>query len=100
MVRPSSPDATGPNRRLPTCSWDSCRCPAAVKTTPYSFLSPKARLSTYSKLGAQWLAGYFAGRGLSLVDDEVRFATGLFRGTAGFYDRYRPPYPQAMLADL
>jgi ubiquinone/menaquinone biosynthesis C-methylase UbiE len=34
------------------------------------------------------------------VADEVRFAADLFRGTAGFYDRYRLPYPQAMLADL
>jgi SAM-dependent methyltransferase len=34
------------------------------------------------------------------MDDEVRFAPGLFRGTAAFYDRYRLPYPEAMLADL
>jgi ubiquinone/menaquinone biosynthesis C-methylase UbiE len=34
------------------------------------------------------------------VADEVRFAVDLFRGTAGFYDRYRRPYPEAMLADL
>jgi ubiquinone/menaquinone biosynthesis C-methylase UbiE len=34
------------------------------------------------------------------ADDEVRFAAGLFQGTAGFYDRYRLPYPEAMLADL
>ena len=32
--------------------------------------------------------------------DEVRFAADLFRGSAGFYDRFRLPYPQAMLADL
>jgi ubiquinone/menaquinone biosynthesis C-methylase UbiE len=37
---------------------------------------------------------------VSLVDDEVRFATDLFRGSAGYYDRYRLPYPEAMLADL
>jgi SAM-dependent methyltransferase len=34
------------------------------------------------------------------VDDVVRFATDLYRGTAGYYDRYRRPYPEAMLTDL
>jgi len=34
------------------------------------------------------------------VDDEVRFAADLFRGSAGYYDRYRLPYPEAMLTDL
>jgi SAM-dependent methyltransferase len=34
------------------------------------------------------------------VDDEVRFATDLYRGSAGFYDRYRLPYPEALLTDL
>jgi SAM-dependent methyltransferase len=34
------------------------------------------------------------------VDDEVRFATDLYRGSAGYYDRYRLPYPEAMLTDL
>jgi SAM-dependent methyltransferase len=34
------------------------------------------------------------------VDDEVRFATDLFHGSAGFYDRYRLGYPDAMLEDL
>jgi ubiquinone/menaquinone biosynthesis C-methylase UbiE len=34
------------------------------------------------------------------VDDEVRFAADLFRGSAGYYDRYRLPYPDAMLTDL
>jgi len=38
--------------------------------------------------------------GLSLVDDEVRFAADLYRGTAGYYDRYRLPYPEAMIEDL
>ena len=32
--------------------------------------------------------------------DEVRFATDLYQGTAGYYDRYRRPYPQAMIEDL
>ena len=32
--------------------------------------------------------------------DEVRFAADLFRGTAGYYDRYRRPYPEAMIEDL
>jgi SAM-dependent methyltransferase len=34
------------------------------------------------------------------VDDEVRFAADLFRGSAGYYDRYRLAYPDAMLTDL
>ena len=34
------------------------------------------------------------------MDDEVRFAVDLYRGTAGYYDQYRLPYPEAMLADL
>jgi SAM-dependent methyltransferase len=34
------------------------------------------------------------------VDDEVRFATDLFHGTAEVYDRYRLGYPEAMLEDL
>jgi SAM-dependent methyltransferase len=34
------------------------------------------------------------------VDDVVRFATDLYRGSAGYYDRYRLVYPEAMLADL
>ena len=38
--------------------------------------------------------------GLSLVDDEPRFAADLYRGTAGYYDRYRLPYPEVMITDL
>lgn len=38
--------------------------------------------------------------GLSLVDDEVRFRADLFRGCAGYYERYRLPYPEAMITDL
>jgi SAM-dependent methyltransferase len=34
------------------------------------------------------------------VDDEVRFAADLYRGSAGFYDRCRLPYPEAMITDL
>jgi ubiquinone/menaquinone biosynthesis C-methylase UbiE len=34
------------------------------------------------------------------VGDEVRFAADLYRGAAVYYDRYRLPYPEAMLADL
>jgi SAM-dependent methyltransferase len=34
------------------------------------------------------------------VDHEVRFAADLYRGTAGYYDRYRLPYPGAMITDL
>jgi SAM-dependent methyltransferase len=34
------------------------------------------------------------------MGDEPRFAAGLYRGTAGHYDRYRLPYPGAMTGDL
>ena len=34
------------------------------------------------------------------MDDEVRFAADLYQGTAGYYDRYRLPYPEAMIEDL
>ena len=34
------------------------------------------------------------------MDDVVRFATDLYRGSAGYYDRDRLPYPEAMLTDL
>ena len=27
----------------------------------------------------------------------MRFAAGLYRGTAGYYDNYRLPYPDAMI---
>jgi SAM-dependent methyltransferase len=36
----------------------------------------------------------------NLVVDKVRFAADLFRGTAGYYDLYRRPYPEAMIEDL
>jgi ubiquinone/menaquinone biosynthesis C-methylase UbiE len=32
--------------------------------------------------------------------DEIRFAADLYRGTAAAYERYRLPYPAAMIADL
>jgi SAM-dependent methyltransferase len=32
--------------------------------------------------------------------DKPRFAKDLFHGTAGYYDRYRLPYPEVMIADL
>ena len=32
--------------------------------------------------------------------DEVRFAPDLYRGSAGYYDRYRLPYPEALIEDL
>ena len=31
---------------------------------------------------------------------EVRFEPNLYRGTAGYYDRFRLPYPDALIADL
>jgi SAM-dependent methyltransferase len=37
---------------------------------------------------------------MSLVDDEVRFAADLYRGTAAYYDQYRLAYPEVMIEDL
>jgi SAM-dependent methyltransferase len=34
------------------------------------------------------------------MEREPSFRTDLYRGTAAFYDRYRPPYPAALLEDL
>lgn len=34
------------------------------------------------------------------VADQLRFRTDLYRGTAPFYDRFRPPYPEKLLDDL
>ena len=34
------------------------------------------------------------------MDEDLIFRTDLYRGTAAFYDRYRPPYPDALIADL
>ncbi|MER6734570.1 class I SAM-dependent methyltransferase [Streptomyces puniciscabiei] len=31
---------------------------------------------------------------------EIRFEPGLYRGTADYYDRFRLPYPDTMIADL
>lgn len=31
---------------------------------------------------------------------DLRFRTDLYRGTAPFYDRYRPPYPEPLFHDL
>ncbi|MFF4213285.1 hypothetical protein ACFYZE_28865 [Streptomyces sp. NPDC001796] len=31
---------------------------------------------------------------------EVRFEPGLYQGTAAYYDRFRLPYPDAMISDL
>ena len=32
--------------------------------------------------------------------DEVRYPADLYRGTAAYYDKYRLPYPEAMIEDL
>jgi SAM-dependent methyltransferase len=34
------------------------------------------------------------------MDNELRFAADLYQGTAGYYDRYRLPYPEAMIEHL
>lgn len=35
-----------------------------------------------------------------MVADQLRFRTDLYKGTAPFYDRFRPPYPDNLLDDL
>jgi hypothetical protein len=37
---------------------------------------------------------------MSVMDEEVRFAADPYRGTAAYYERYRLPYPQALIRDL
>lgn len=36
----------------------------------------------------------------AVMEPELVFRTDLYRGTAPFYDRFRPPYPAALLDDL
>ena len=38
--------------------------------------------------------------GLGSMDDKLHFAVDLYHGTAEYYDRYRLPYPEAMIEDL
>ena len=37
---------------------------------------------------------------LSVMVDKLHFAVDLYHGTAEYYDRYRLPYPEAMIEDL
>jgi hypothetical protein len=37
---------------------------------------------------------------MAVMEPEHAFRTDLYRGTAPFYDRYRPQYPVALLEDL
>src|SRR5580658_3572814 len=39
-------------------------------------------------------------KGLGSMDDKLDFAVGLYQGTAEYYDRYRLPYPAAMIEDM
>ncbi len=41
-----------------------------------------------------------AARGPKWADMTPNFRPDLYRGTAGYYDRYRPPYPDALIHDL
>lgn len=34
------------------------------------------------------------------MEPELTFRTDLYRSAAPFYDRYRPPYPDALLEEL
>ena len=37
---------------------------------------------------------------MAAMGPELTFGTDLYRGTAPYYDRYRPPYPAVLLEDL
>jgi SAM-dependent methyltransferase len=37
---------------------------------------------------------------LAVMSDEVTFSPDLYRGTADYYDRFRLPYPDALISDL
>ena len=37
---------------------------------------------------------------LAGMSDDVTFSAGLFQGKAGYYDRFRLPYPDVMISDL
>ncbi len=37
---------------------------------------------------------------MAVMEPELSFRTDLYRGTAPYYDRYRPPYPEALFEDL
>jgi SAM-dependent methyltransferase len=37
---------------------------------------------------------------LAVMSDEVSFASDLYRGTAGYYDRFRLLYPRTLIGDL
>ena len=39
-------------------------------------------------------------KGLGSMDGKLHFAVDLYQGTAEYYDRYRLPYPEAMIEDL
>ena len=39
-------------------------------------------------------------KGLGSMDDKLHFIVDLYQGTAEYYDRYRLPYPAAMIEDL
>ncbi len=37
---------------------------------------------------------------MSWMERDIAFRSDLYRGTAPYYDRYRPPYPEAVFEDL
>jgi len=37
---------------------------------------------------------------LAVMSDKVSFAPDLYRGTAGYYERFRLPYPKTLISDL
>ena len=61
--RPGPRTRQGRTGGAPPPPADSCRCPPAEKTTLYEFLSPKMRVSTRPRLGAQRPGGYPSGPG-------------------------------------
>jgi ubiquinone/menaquinone biosynthesis C-methylase UbiE len=44
--------------------------------------------------------GSYAGGMIPGMEPEPAFRTDLYRGTAVYYDRFRPPYPAELLDDL
>ena len=94
--------------RLAACPYRSVRSDAAYDVarprarpeSAISLLGPYGRIRPDGSLGDLRLSLTVRQEGLSLVVDEVRFAADLYRGSAGYYDLYRRPYPEAMITDL
>ncbi len=58
------------------------------------------RESATAHVGVQRGPGWATIRDNPGVSDALEFDPGLYRGTAGYYDRFRVPYPEVMLDEL